>query len=162
MVKHLYYGYFIGKVSSRKIEQATFDEVAFRVLACDQHPDHDSIAEFRKRHLVELGKLFVEVLRLCERVGLVKLGHIAIDGTKIRANASKYKTARYWELGQEEQRLEAEVEKLLKEAQQIDETEEKLFGKDKRGDELPKELTKRQARLAKIREAKQTIECEAK
>src|SRR5258708_37874687 len=111
MVKHLYYGYFIGKVSSRKCEQTTYDDVAFRVLACEQHPDHDSIAEFRKRHLVELGKLFVEVLRLCERVGLVKLGHVAVDGTKIRANASKYKTARNWELREEEQQLEGQVER---------------------------------------------------
>jgi transposase len=162
MVKLLIYGYCIGKVSSRKIEQATIDEVAFRVLACDQHPDHDSIAEFRKRHLGELGQLFMQVLWLCARMGLVKLGHIAIDGTKIRANASKYKTARYWELGEEEQRLKTEVEKLLKEAQQIDETEDKLFGKDKRGDKLPKELTKRQSRLAKIREAKESLEREAK
>jgi transposase len=162
MVKLLIYGYCIGKVSSRKIEQATYDDVAFRVLACEQHPDHDSIAEFRKRHLVEFGKLFVEVLMLCERVGLVKLGHVAVDGTKIRANASKYKTRRYWELRDEEQLLEAEVERLLTQAQQTDETEEKVFGKNKRGDELPPELTKRQARLAKIREAKQSLESEAK
>src|SRR5438105_1921384 len=95
MVKLLVYGYAIGKRSSRKIEQATYDDVAFRVLACNQQPDHDSIAEFRKRHVQELGKLFVQVLQLCRRTGLVKLGHVAIDGTKMRANAAKRQSLTY-------------------------------------------------------------------
>src|SRR5690349_3722883 len=84
MVKLLIYGYCVGKLSSRKLEQATYDDVAFRVLSCNQQPDHDSIAGFRKRHLQELAGLFVQVLQLCERAGLVKLGHVAIDGTKIK------------------------------------------------------------------------------
>src|SRR5207245_2189433 len=83
MVKLLIYGYCTGRLSSRKLEQATYDDVAFRVLACNQHPDHDSIAEFRKRHLAALSGLFLQVLQLCQRAGLVKLGHVAIDSTKI-------------------------------------------------------------------------------
>src|SRR6266480_6899457 len=120
MVKLLIYGYCTGRMSSRKIEQATYDDVAFRVLSCNQHPDHDSIAEFRKRHLKELGKLFVQVLQLCQRAGLVKLGHVAIDGTKIKANASKRESLSYDRLSEVEKELEAEVARLLAEAQRID------------------------------------------
>src|SRR5882757_3925577 len=113
MVKLLVYGYCIGRVSSRKLEQATYEEVAFRVLACNQHPDHDSIAEFRRRHLQELAGLFVQVLKMCERAGLVKLGHVAIDGSKVRANASKHKAMSYGRMCEKEQELEAEVGRLL-------------------------------------------------
>src|SRR5256885_6098431 len=150
MVKLLIYGYCIGKMSSRKLEAATYDDVAFRVLSCNQHPDHDSIAEFRKRHLKELGRLFVQVLQLCQRAGLVKLGHVAIDGTKIKANASKRKSLTYERLSKAEKELEAEVIRLLGEAQRIDEEEDKFYGKGKRGDELPEELRNRESRLAKI------------
>jgi hypothetical protein len=132
------------------------------MLSCDQHPDHDSIAEFRKRHLKELARLFVQVLRLCEQAGLVKLGHVAIDGTKIKANASKSKTKRYWQLRDEQQRLEAEVQELMKEAQRIDEQEDQQYGKGKRGNQLPEQLRQRDTRLAKIREAKRELEEEAK
>ena len=97
MVKLLIYGYCVGKMSSRKIEAATYDDVGFRVLACNQQPDHDSLAEFRKRHLEEIGRLFVQVVEMCQRAGLVKLGHVAIDGTKIKANASKRKSLTYKE-----------------------------------------------------------------
>ena len=161
MVKLLIYGYCVGKMSSRKMEQATYDDVAFRVLSCNQHPDHDSIAEFRKRHLKELGKLFVQVLQLCQRAGLVKLGHVAIDGTKIKANASKRESLTYERLSKAEKQLEAEVIRLLGEAQQIDEEEDKLYGKGKRGDELPEELRNRETRLARIRELKAELEREA-
>src|SRR2546430_14134241 len=92
MVKLLVYGYCTGRVSSRKIEQATYEDVAFRVLACNQHPDHDSIAEFRKQHLQELAKLFAQVLQMCEQAGVVKLGAGAICGRKVRADVSKHKT----------------------------------------------------------------------
>lgn len=162
MVKLLVYGYCVGKMSSRKIEQASYDDVAFRVLSCNQHPDHDSIAEFRKRHLKELGKLFVQVLQLCQRAGLVKLGHVAIDGTKIKANASKRESLTYERLSKAEKELEAEVIQLLGEAQRIDDEEDRLYGKGKRGDELPEELRKRETRLAKIRELKAELEREAK
>jgi transposase len=162
MVKLLIYGYCTGRMSSRKIEQATYDDVAFRVLSCNQQPDHDSIAGFRKRHLKELGRLFLQVLQLCERAGLVKLGHVAIDGTKIKANASKYQSLSYARMKDAEEELATEVARLLAEAQQIDEEEDKLYGKGKRGDELPEELRDRETRLAKIRAMKTELEEEAK
>jgi transposase len=162
MVKLLIYGYCVGKMSSRKLEQATYDDVAFRVLSCNQQPDHDSIAGFRKRHLQELAGLFVQVLQLCERAGLVKLGHVAIDGTKIKANASKYQSLSYERMKKAEQELAAEVGRLLDQAQRIDEEEDELYGKGKRGDELPEELRERETRLAKIRALKAELEEEAK
>jgi len=162
MVKLLVYGYCIGRVSSRKIEKATYEDVAFRVLACNQHPDHDSIAEFRKRHLQELAGLFVQVLKLCERAGLVKLGHVAIDGSKLRANASKHKAMGYERMCEKEQQLVAEVERLLKAAEEADAAEDGRYGKGVRGDELPAELARRESRLRKIREAKASLEAEAK
>jgi transposase len=162
MVKLLIYGYCIGKMSSRKLEAATYDDVAFRVLSCNQQPDHDSIAGFRKRHLKELGRLFVQVLQLCERAGLVKLGHVAIDGTKIKANASKYQSLSYARMKDAEQELATEVARLLGEAQRIDEEEDALYGPGKRGDELPAELRDRETRLARIRALKAELEEEAK
>lgn len=162
MVKLLFYGYCTGKMSARKLEQATYDDVAFRVLCCNQQPDHDSIASFRKRHLPELGRLFVQVLQLCERAGLVKLGHVAIDGTKIKANASKNQSLSYQSMKEAEQELAAEVARLLEEAQRIDEQEDELYGKGNRGDELPEELQDRETRLAKIRAWKAELEAEAK
>jgi transposase len=162
MVKLLIYGYCTGRMSSRKIEQATHDDVAFRVLACNQQPDHDSIAAFRKRHLAALAKLFVQILELCQRAGLVKLGHVAIDGTKIKANASKWRTLSYAGMSDVEEKLRAEVERLLAEAQRIDDEEDALYGKGKRGDELPEELRERESRLARIRELKADMEREAR
>jgi len=162
MVKLLVYGYCVGKMSSRKIERATYDDVGFRVLSGNQQPDHDSIAEFRKRHLPELGQLFVQVLQLCQRAGLVKLGHVAIDGTKIKANASKRQSLRYDRMSEVEKELEAEVARLLAAAQRIDDEEDALYGKGQRGDELPAELRQRETRLAKIRELKAEMEREAK
>jgi hypothetical protein len=162
MVKLLVYGYSIGKVSSRKLEQASYEDIAFRVLACNQHPDHDSIANFRQLHLPELAGLFVQVLKMCERAGLVKLGHVAIDGSKMRANASKHKAMSYERMGVKEQQLVAEVARLLKEAEETDAAEDKRYGKGVRGDELPAELARRESRLRKIREAKASLEAEAK
>ena len=162
MVKLLVYGYSIGKVSSRKIEKATYEDVAFRVLACNQHPDHDSIAKFRQEHLKELAGLFVEVLKMCERAGLVKLGHVAIDGSKMRANASKHKAMSYDRMIEKEKQLETEVGRLLKEAEESDVAEDERHGKGVRGDELPAELARRESRLRKIREAKASLEAEAK
>ena len=162
MVKLLIYGYCIGRVSSRKIEEATHTDVGFRVLACNQHPDHDSIADFRKRHLGALGGLFVQVLELCGRAGLIKLGHVAIDGTKVLANASKHKAMSYERMKETEKRLEAEVTRLLKEATELDAAEDARYGKGRRGDELPAELARRESRLRKIREAKASLEEEAR
>jgi len=162
MVKLLVYGYCTGRVSSRKIEKATYEDVAFRVLACNQHPDHDSIAEFRKQHLQELAKLFAQVLRMCEQAGLVKLGHVAVDGSKLRANASKHKAMSYERMCAKEEQLAAEVARLLQEAAATDEAEDQEYGKGRRGDELPPELARRESRLRKIREAKAALEAEAK
>jgi transposase len=162
MVKLLIYGYCVGKMSSRKMEQATWDDVAFRVLTCNQHPDHASIAEFRKRHLKELGRLFVQIVDLCQRAGLVKLGQVAIDGTKIKANAAKRKSLTYKELSKAEKELEREIIEALEEAQRIDEEEDEKYGKGNRGDELPEEMRKRETRLARIRELKAELEREAK
>ena len=133
-----------------------------RVLACDQHPDHDSIAEFRKIHLQELAGLFVQVLKMCERAGLVKLGHVSIDGSKLRANASKHKAMSYDRMCEKEQQLTAEVEHLLRAAAETDAAEDERYGKGVRGDELPAELARRESRLVKIREAKASLEAEAK
>jgi transposase len=162
MVKLLVYSYAIGMPSSRRIERATYDDVATRVLTCDQHPDHDSIAAFRKRHLKALAKLFVQVLKLCQRAGLVKLGHVALDGTKIQANASKHKAMSYGRMPETERRLEREVRDLLSRAEARDAIDDREFGKGVRGDELPAELARRESRLKKLREAKASLEAEAR
>lgn len=161
MLKVLLYAYCTGKPSSRKIERATYEDVAFRLLAGDQHPDHDSIASFRKRHLKALAGLFLQALKLCEKAGLVKLGHVALDGTKVKANASKHKAMSYERMCETEKRLEEEVKKLLAAAEQKDAEEDARHGKGRSGDELPKELARRESRLSKIREAKAELEKEA-
>lgn len=161
MVKLLVYGYCTGQPSSRKIERATYRDVAFRVLAADQHPDHDSLAAFRQRHLEALAGLFVQVLQLCQAAGLVKLGHVALDGTKVKANASKHKAMSYARMEQTEQRLEQEVRALLEQAAQVDAAEDAEYGRGRRGDELPAELARRQSRLTVIRAAKAALEAEA-
>jgi transposase len=161
MVRVLLYGYATGIYSSRKIQTKTYDDVAFRFLSADEHPDHSTLAEFRKRHLQALAGLFLQALQLCAKAGLVKLGHVAIDGTKIKANASKHKAMSYGRMGETEQRLKQEIEALLKQAEQTDAAEDALYGKDKRGDELPEELQRRESRLKKIRQAKAELEKEA-
>ena len=129
MVRLLLYGYCLGVMSSRRIERATYDDLAFRYLAADQHPDHDTIADFRKQHLSALAELFTQVLQLCGKAGLIKLGHVAIDGTKLQANASKHKAMSYGRMEEKEKQLKAEVEKLLAQAAEIDAVEDKLHGK---------------------------------
>jgi DDE family transposase/transposase-like protein DUF772 len=158
----LVYAYCVGKPSSRRIEKATYEDVAFRVLSGDQHPDHASIASFRKDNLQTLAGLFTQVLALCRAAGLVKLGHIAIDGTKIKANASKHKAMSYQRMDEAEKKLEEEVRRLLAEAERVDAEEDAQYGKDRRGDELPEELKRREDRLRKIRQAKAALELEAK
>jgi hypothetical protein len=127
------------------------------VLAANQHPDHDTIAEFRRRHLSALSGLFVQVLHLCQRAGLVRLGHVALDGTKLRANASKHKAMSYGRMKEKIPELEAQVAALLAEAEAVD-TAEDVQGR--RGNELPEELRFRQRRLEKIRQAKAALEAE--
>jgi len=156
------YAYCTGTRSSRQIERRTYEDVAYRVLSGNQHPDHDTIASFRQRHLDLIAKLFVQVLLLCQKAGLVKLGNIAIDGTKVKANASKHKAMSYDRMCEAEKRLVAEVKALLEAAAHADAEEDGHFGKGKRGDELPEELARRESRLAKIRAAKAALEQEAK
>jgi len=162
MVKVLLYAYCTGVVSSRKIEKHLCEDIAFRVLAANNTPDFRTISDFRKDHLKALAGLFLQVLRLCQKAGLVKLGHVALDGTKIKANASKHKAMSYKRMKEEEARLEDEVAELMKKAEAVDEEEDCRYGKGRRGDELPKELAFREGRLKKIREAKEALEEEAK
>jgi transposase len=162
MVRLLIYGYCRGVASSRRMERATYEDVAFRYLATDQHPDHTTLADFRKEHLAELAQLFVQVLKLCQRAGLVKLGHVALDGTKVKANASKHKAMSYERMAKAEKELEEEVQALLAEAARVDAEEDGKYGKGRRGDELPEELARRERRLEKIREAKAALEQEAR
>jgi len=162
MVKLLLYGYCIGVVSSRKIEAATYDHVAFRYLAAQEHPDHDSIAEFRRRHLPAMTALFLEVLQLCRKAGLVKLGHVALDGTKIKAHASRDRNCSYAGLLQREKELAEQVQQILAEAERSDHSEDERYGRGRRGDELPPELADRQKRLQTIRQAKAELERQAR
>jgi len=162
MVRLLLYGYATGVTSSRKLETRTYEDVPFRFLSGDQHPDHDTIAEFRKRHLKALAGLFTQAVLLCEKAGLVKLGHVAIDGTKIKANASKHKAQSYERMGESEARLKKEIEALLAEAEAVDAAEDAKYGKGKRIDELPKELRRQEDRLKKIQQAKAELEQEAR
>jgi len=167
MLKLLIYGYATGTVSSRKLEQATHRDVAVRMLCADQHPDYRSIARFRARHLEALAELFVQALRLCKKAGLVKMGTLAIDGTKLRANASRHKAMSYERMGKAEAELEAEIaairaqaEAMLADAEAVDREEDERYGPERRGDELPDELARRESRLARIREAKAALEAE--
>lgn len=157
----LLYGYCIGVTSSRRIEKATYDDVAFRYLAADQHPDHDTIADFRHQHLEALAGLFVQALRLCQKAGLVKLGNVAIDGTKIMANASTRRSVPYKKLMEREQYWQATVERLLAKAERTDREEDQRFGKGQPADPLPEELAHAQSRLERIRQAKTALEQEA-
>src|SRR6202142_811048 len=128
MVRLLLYGYCIGITSSRKIEKATYDNLAFRYLSADQHPDHDTIAAFRQQHLEPLAGLFVQALRLCQKAGLVKLGNVSIDGTKIKANANAWRSMNYERLSEREQHWRAEVARLLSQAEQMDREEDQRLG----------------------------------
>jgi transposase len=162
MVRLMLYSYAVGKRSSRQIERATYEEVPFRYLAADTHPDHDTIAQFRKENLEMMGVLFAEVLRLCKKAGLVKLGHVAIDGTKIHANASRQQSRSYPEMKEEEQRWQQMVQGVLAEAAGVDEAEDAQYGAGCRGDELPEELNTTAKQIEKIRQAKRALEEEAR
>src|SRR6266496_560660 len=167
MVKLLLYGYANGVCSSRRLERASYRDVAVRMLCADQHPDYRSIARCRRRHLEALGELFVQTLRLCRQAKLVGLGTLALDGTKLRANASRHKAMSYERMVKAEAQLEAEisalrtnVRALLEEAEAVDAEEDERYGPG-RGDELPEELQRREQRLARISEAKLALEAEA-
>ena len=162
MVTVLLYAYCTGTYSSRKIAGRLIDSVAFRFLGAGNQPDFRTIGEFRRRHGAALAALFVQGLKLCRQAGLVKLGRVAIDGTKIKANASKHKAMSYGRMRTQEARLEQEVQALLRQAEAADEQEDERHGQDRRGDELPAELARRESRLKKIRDAKAALEAEAR
>ena len=159
--KVLLYGYCVGVASSRRIAQRLHEDIAFRVLAASNTPDFRTISDFRKDNVDALSGLFVQVLALCQQAGLVKLGHVALDGTKVKANASKHKAMSYQRMKEKAAQLAAEVAELLRQAQAADDEEDRRYGKDKRGDELPEELAFREGRLEKIREAMAALEAEA-
>ena len=162
MVALLLYSYCSGIYSSRRIAKACRERVDFMSIVALDPPDYRTISDFRKRHLKALSALFVQVLRLCEQAGLVKLGHVALDGTKIKANASKHKAMSYERMEKRAAELEAEVAKWLTAAEAADTAEDAKHGADKSGDEMPKWVADKKRRAAKIRQAKAELEAEAK
>ena len=158
MTKILVYGYCVGVYSSRRIQKRLVEDVAFRVLAAGNQPDFRTIADFRKLHLQALEALFQQVLRLVLEVGALKLGRVALDGSKVKANASKHKAMSYGRMEEAEKRLRKEVQELLKQAQAADEEEDKRYGRERSGEELPEELQRRETRIARIQEAKKVLE----
>jgi transposase len=162
MLGLLIYGYCTGVFSSRRIQRATYEDVAFRVLASGQQPYHTTISEFRRQHLGAFKGLFLQVLRMCQRAGLVKLGHVALDGTKVQGNASKHKAMSYGHMKKAEEKLKAEIDQLIDRAATADAAEDERLGVGKVEQDLPSELARREARLAKIAEAKAALEAEAR
>ena len=158
MTKILLYGYCVGVFSSRKIQKRLVEDVAFRVLAAGNQPDFRTISDFRKLHLKALEEMFQQMLRLTLETGAMKLGQVAMDGSKFKANASKHKALSYGRMEETEKRLRAEVRKLLSQAEAADREEDKRYGRDRRGEELPEELQRRETRIARIREAKEALE----
>src|ERR1700752_3125212 len=161
MTALLLHGYASGIYSSRRIAKAAVERADFMMIVAGDPPDFRTISEFRKRHLPVLAALFVQVLKLAEKAGLVKLGHVALDGTKIKANASKHKAMSYERMKTREAELAAEVDRWLEAAQAADAQEDKLHGASRRGDEMPGWIADKQKRLAKIREAREALEAEA-
>jgi transposase len=158
LLKVLIYAYAVGLFSSRKIAAGVEDLVALRYLSGGNRPGHRTIARFRQEHIERFEQVFVEIVRIAKRAGLVKLGVVAIDGTKIQANASKHKAMSYGRMKEEEERLRGEINRLVKIAQGVDEAEDLEFGPDFRGDEMPAELQRRKDRKAKIRQAMKELE----
>ncbi len=162
MVALLLYAYCTGVYSSRKIERATYEDVAFRVITGNVQPYFTNINEFRKVHRQHFADLFVEALQLCRRAGLVRLRHVAVDGTKVKANASKHKAMSYQRMLSEEKKLKREVQRLLNKADAADRAEDAHYSAGERGEPLPEELRRRESRLARIQQAKAQLEAEAK
>ncbi len=161
MLKLLIYGYSVGLRSSRKLEVATHEQVAFRVLSAGQHPDHDTIASFRKENLSEVQGLFLQILGICKKAGLVKMGRLVLDGTKVKASANKSKSRTYQQLNESEAELKIQVREALEEAERIDAEEDELYGKGKTEEYLPEELATHEKRLKVIEALKKKIEAEA-
>ena len=162
MVALLLYAYSVGVPSSRKIEKRCHEDIAFRVITGNTQPDHSCISEFRRIHLEALAGLFLQVLKLCQAAGLVKLGHVSLDGTKLKANASKHKAMSYAYMKKRDDELSEQIAKLLQAAEQADGEEDARYGKGRRGDELPTELQRAETRRARIRQLKAELEAEAK
>ncbi len=162
MTALLLYGYSQGIYSSRRIERSCEQRVDFMAVAAMAKPDHSTISEFRRRHLTALSDLFVQVLRLCQEADLVTLGHVSLDGTKVKANASKHKASSYGRMLQTEERLAREIRSWLEKAEAIDKAEDEEYGPDRRGDETSPWMKTKKERLAKIREAKARLEAKAK
>src|SRR6267154_6591888 len=162
MTALLLYSYCCGIYSSRRIAKGCRERVDFMSIVGLDVPDFRTISDFRKRHLKALGQLFKQVLHLCEKAGPVKLGHVALDGTKIKANASKHKAMSYERMKKREAELKAEVARMLAAAEAADSQEDETFGKDKRGDEMPDWVGDKQKRLAKIQQAMAALEADAR
>jgi len=158
MTKILLYGYCVGVFSSRRIEKRLVEDIGFRVLAAGNEPDFRTISDFRKLHLPALQGLFDQVLQIALQAGTMKLGRVMLDGSKVKANASKHKAMSYGRMQEEEKRIKEEVKRLLAEAEATDAEEDARYGRDRRGDELPAELARRETRLQKIQEAKRALE----
>ena len=158
MLKVLIYGYATGTFSSRKLASKLHEDVAFRVLGAGNFPAHRTISEFRKRHLVDFEAVFVQVVRIAREVGLMRLGIVGIDGSKVKANASKHKAMSYDRMQEEQKRLRREIRALTQQAEKIDAQEDRQFGRDRTGTELPEEIARRRDRLATIRAAKARLE----
>jgi transposase len=162
MTKLLVYGYCVGVFSSRRIQKRLQEDVAFRVLAAGHEPDFRTISDFRKNHLEALQGLFEQVLEMALESGAMKLGRVSLDGTKIKANASKHKAMSYGRMKEKQQQLKEEVKQLLAQAEAADAVEDERHGRHRRGDELPAELRRRETRLAKIKQAKKVLEQRAR
>jgi transposase len=162
MTKVLVYGYCVGVFSSRRIERRLVEDVAFRVLAAGNQPNFRTISDFRKIHLKTLAGLFEQVLQIALEAGAMKVGRVALDGTKVKANASKHKAMSYDRMREKEKQLKAEVKQLLEQAAAADAEEDSRYGQDRRGDELPAELERRESRLKKIQEAKRALQARAR
>ena len=161
MIALLLYAYCVGVFSSRRIERATYEDVAFRVISGGNHPHFTRIAEFRRTHIDAFAAIFEQTVKLCERAGLVKLGLVALDGTKMQGNASKHKAMSYERMESEEKRIKEEIASLLQRAEEADQSEDERYGKGQREEDLPAELRRREGRLEKIRAAKRALEQEA-
>jgi transposase len=158
MTKILVYGYCVGVFSSRKLAQRLHEDIGFRVLAAGNTPDFRTLSEFRRIHLPVLQGLFEQVLRMALEMGAIKLGRIAIDGSKVKANASKHKAMTYQRMKQQRRQLREQVRQLLAEAERVDAAEDARYGRNRSGDELPAELQRREDRLLRIRAAKRALE----
>src|ERR1700736_4707483 len=158
MTKILIYGYCVGVFTSRRMQKKLSEDVGFRVLAAGNQPDFRTISDFRKLHLGALQGLFDQVLQIALQAGTMKLGRVVLDGSKVKANASKHKAMSYGRMQEDEKRIKEEVRRLFEKAEATDAEEDTRYGPDQRGDELPAELARRETRLRRIREAKRALE----